>query len=990
MTPLSGAADAPSTVQLGLRVPAGFEVTEFADSRLANDIFSITVDPRGRLVVSGPGYIRILVDDDGDGKADRAIEFAAGPKDGAQGLLWEGSYLYFTGDGGLRRYRDQDADGHADGPSELIRAMHTGEEHNAHAVLRGPDGWLYVLCGNSTGINSSYAQLPTSPIKNPVAGCVMRFSPDLRVSEIVADGFRNPYRMDFNADGELLTFDSDNERCVSLPWYEGTRFYHVVPGGHYGWEAPQRAATWRMPPYFCDVVAPLADLGRGSPTGVVCYRHTQFPHAYRGGMFLFDWTFGKVYFVALQRAGASYVAHKQLFLESVGDNGFAPTDAVVHPRTGDLFISVGGRGSRGAVYRIRYNGRPKRIEVKESTTMPIPRRSLDWSTDLEKSLLEQVIGPDALVRRRALDDLRRHRDHFTGVQLCEVIRANWGHSDRQVRKATAALIACLEPGQQRALGTRQMTALEQATYCLGMYFADPSEVAARASALVADRGICQETRLDAIRLLQLALGDLMSRRAKGTVWEGYTARQLKPQPELNTTTLRALRGAFPSGKPDLDRELSRTLAMLEDDDRGTLAKVSAKIEASSDPVSDIHYLIVSARLRARRSRSETDRVAAALLQLDQKLAERHRNRDRNWPLRIKELHAELARKDPPLNATLLASPEFGRPDHALFADCPGFDRQRAAEIFLIKAAQDRDYPWTASQVQLVGALPEARSLPALRAIWGKAGLDEAILPVLARHPHESDRDKLVVGLNSTQLGTVRACLDALEKLSLGSDPLEVMTLIRALHRLPDGGEGCQTRDQIASYLRRLTGAGMLGADKQAWDDWFSKRYPALASQLADADGVDAAGWKGRLASVDWSKGDARPGQAVYTRASCASCHSGPHALGPDLHGAAQRFSRADLFTAILQPSKDISPRYRTLQVATADGKVYQGLVIYEAVDSLLLQTGAETTVRIAVDQVVNRRFTPTSLMPAGLLDKLADRDIADLYAYLHSLGAAKP
>src|SRR5438128_3271415 len=92
-------------VQHGLRVPPGFEVTEFADSKLPNDIFSMTLDPRGRVVVSGRGYIRILVDDDSDGRADRAIPFADGPKEGAQGLLWEEPYLYFTGDGGLRRFR---------------------------------------------------------------------------------------------------------------------------------------------------------------------------------------------------------------------------------------------------------------------------------------------------------------------------------------------------------------------------------------------------------------------------------------------------------------------------------------------------------------------------------------------------------------------------------------------------------------------------------------------------------------------------------------------------------------------------------------------------------------------------------------------------------------------------------------------------------------------------------------------------------------------
>src|SRR5207244_12225468 len=98
-------------VQHGLRIPPGFEVTEFADSKLANDIFSMTLDPHGREVVSGRGYIRILIDDDNDGRADRAIDFADGPTDGAPGMLWEDSTLYFTGDRRLRRYRDKQGGG---------------------------------------------------------------------------------------------------------------------------------------------------------------------------------------------------------------------------------------------------------------------------------------------------------------------------------------------------------------------------------------------------------------------------------------------------------------------------------------------------------------------------------------------------------------------------------------------------------------------------------------------------------------------------------------------------------------------------------------------------------------------------------------------------------------------------------------------------------------------------------------------------------------
>src|SRR5712691_3027678 len=160
-------------VEHGLRVPAGFEVVEYADSSLANDIYTMTIDPKGRIVVAGRGYIRILVDKAGKGRADSFIQVADVPKDGAMGLLWEGDQLYFTGDGGLRRFRIKDDK--ADGPSELLCKLKTGGEHDAHAIRRGPDGWLYVLCGNNTNVDKLVKPAATSPIKNPVAGCVLRF-----------------------------------------------------------------------------------------------------------------------------------------------------------------------------------------------------------------------------------------------------------------------------------------------------------------------------------------------------------------------------------------------------------------------------------------------------------------------------------------------------------------------------------------------------------------------------------------------------------------------------------------------------------------------------------------------------------------------------------------------------------------------------------------------------------------------------------------------
>src|SRR5687767_2922752 len=59
----------------GIRVERGFRVTQFSDEQLANDIWCMTLSPRGEIVVSGPGYVSTLLDTDGDGRADKVVKF---------------------------------------------------------------------------------------------------------------------------------------------------------------------------------------------------------------------------------------------------------------------------------------------------------------------------------------------------------------------------------------------------------------------------------------------------------------------------------------------------------------------------------------------------------------------------------------------------------------------------------------------------------------------------------------------------------------------------------------------------------------------------------------------------------------------------------------------------------------------------------------------------------------------------------------------------
>src|SRR5437588_9715241 len=77
-----------NAADLGFKVPPGFEVSLYADDSLATDIFSLTIDAKGRVVVAGKGYVKILHDTKGKGKADRATTFSDLPRSGAHGMYF--------------------------------------------------------------------------------------------------------------------------------------------------------------------------------------------------------------------------------------------------------------------------------------------------------------------------------------------------------------------------------------------------------------------------------------------------------------------------------------------------------------------------------------------------------------------------------------------------------------------------------------------------------------------------------------------------------------------------------------------------------------------------------------------------------------------------------------------------------------------------------------------------------------------------------------
>ena len=236
------------------------------------------------------------------------------------------------------------------------------------------------------------------------------------------------------------------------------------------------------------------------------------------------------------------------------------------------------------------------------------------------------------------------------------------------------------------------------------------------------------------------------------------------------------------------------------------------------------------------------------------------------------------------------------------------------------------------------------------------------------------------------------CLKALALLSPSEDAAENVTLVNTLRKLsPEGGD-LQLRDQVAELLKRnlrqdfgyrlaQEGAPQRAA-VESWSHYVEEQFPEeYARQLGtSAEGIEEL--KELLASVDWSAGDPQRGAEVFRQQQCSRCHGGRRALGPDLAGVTSRFSRDDLFTAIVFPHRDVSPRYQTVTVATTEGRVHTGLVVYESVDGLVLRDSTNRTFRFETSEIESKRTSTKSLMPEGLVKNLTPADLANLYAYL--------
>ena len=140
--------------------------------------------------------------------------------------------------------------------------------------------------------------------------------------------------------------------------------------------------------------------------------------------------------------------------------------------------------------------------------------------------------------------------------------------------------------------------------------------------------------------------------------------------------------------------------------------------------------------------------------------------------------------------------------------------------------------------------------------------------------------------------------------------------------------------------------------------------------------------------INKGEGDLKRGEKLFADASkllCITSHrmgeQGVH-FGPDLTNIGAMRGKWDLLEAIVYPSASIVRYYEWVNVRTKEGE-FSGLITDETEETMVLSAGPGAEVTIRTEDIVEAKFSNTSLMPEVYDSSLlSPEELADIVAYL--------
>ena len=321
--PLALSNDTPIDEDAGIRVPAGFDATVFADD--LGRARHVAVRENGDVCVAlrqraPDGGVVALRDEDGDGAADRTEYFG---EHAGTGIAIHEGFLYAASDSAIYRYPLPEGDALVpeSGPESVVEGFPEQRSHASKAFAFDGSGSLYVNVGAPSNACQAEDRTFGSPGQEPCplleehAG-LWRFDAG-KTDQTFADGqrfltgTRNIVALDWNPEMGALYFAMHGrdqlhdlfpdlytvEQSAELPAEE----FHVArEGANYGWPYTywdHRAGARVVAPEYGgdgqtvaegEYEAPLLTFpGHWAPNDLLFYTAEEgFPDAAQGGAFI--------------------------------------------------------------------------------------------------------------------------------------------------------------------------------------------------------------------------------------------------------------------------------------------------------------------------------------------------------------------------------------------------------------------------------------------------------------------------------------------------------------------------------------------------------------------------------------------------------------------------------------------------------------------------------------------------------------------------------
>ncbi len=177
-----------------------------------------------------------------------------------------------------------------------------------------------------------------------------------------------------------------------------------------------------------------------------------------------------------------------------------------------------------------------------------------------------------------------------------------------------------------------------------------------------------------------------------------------------------------------------------------------------------------------------------------------------------------------------------------------------------------------------------------------------------------------------------------------------------------------------------------------------KNGAALAKALSAKTGAPAEApasqdytWLVNLVKRD---GDPAKGEMIFRRAQlvCLTCHAIGGAggkVGPELTSLGASAPLDYIIESVFVPNAKVKEGYNAVSFTLKDGTITAGVQSRETPQEIFVRTVTGQETGIAKSNIASRENIG-SLMPAGLIDTLQEREKVDLFAFLSQLGKPGP